>query len=159
MTTRNLESITIHQFRALKELELKALGQINLLVGVNNSGKTSVLEALSIYCNSLDLRNWIITATARENLFTTSQTPILISLRWLFAQETHQIGTIFISGDGEFAVKKIKVTYEEIEGMFSQKKSTRLNNLEKLAELIGSEYKLTNEEDILQLRKGLNLKI
>jgi predicted ATP-dependent endonuclease of OLD family len=159
MTTRNLENITIHQFRGLKELELKDLGQINLLVGVNNSGKTSVLEALSIYCNSLDLRNWIVTATARENLFTTSQTPILISLRWLFDKKIHQIGTIFISGDGQFAVKDIKVTYEEIEGMFSQKKLTRLNNLEKLAGLIGSEYKLDNEEDVLQLRKGLNLKI
>ena len=160
MTTRNLENITIHQFRGLKELELKDLGQINLLVGVNNSGKTSVLEALSIYCNPLDLRNWIITATAREgNPFTTSPTPILISLRRLFDQEKHQIGTISISGDGEFAVKQIKVTYEEIEGMFSQKKSMRLNNLGKLAELIGAEYKFTNEEDVLQLRKGLNLKI
>jgi predicted ATP-dependent endonuclease of OLD family len=71
MTTRNLENITIHQFRGLKELERKDLGQINLLVGVNNSGKTSVLEALSIYCDPLDLRNWIITATQRENPFTT----------------------------------------------------------------------------------------
>ncbi|MFN9062633.1 MAG: AAA family ATPase [Pseudanabaena sp.] len=160
MTTRNLENITIHQFRGLKELELKDLGQINLLVGVNNSGKTSVLEALSIYCNSLDLRNWIITATAREgNPLTTSPTPILTSLRWLFAQEKHQTGIIFISGDGQFAVKKIKVTYEEIEGMFSQKQSARFNSLEKLAELIGTEYKLTNEEDVLQLKKGLSLKI
>lgn len=160
MTTRNLENITIHQFRGLKALELKELGQINLLVGVNNSGKTSVLEALSIYCNSLDLRNWLITATERENPFTTSRTPILISLRWLFDQEAHQTGTIFISGDGEFAVKKIKVTYEEIEGMFLQKQSTRLNNLEKLTERFSNtEYKLTNEEDVLELRKGLNLKI
>ncbi len=160
MITRNLENITIHQFRGLKELELKDLGQINLLVGVNNSGKTSVLEALSIYCNSLDLRNWIITATTREgNPLTTSPTPILTSLRWLFAQEKHQTGIIVISGDGEFAVKKIKVTYEEIEGMFSQKQSTRFNSLEKLSELIETEYKLTNEEDVLQLRKGLSLKI
>ena len=160
MTTRNLENITIHQFRGLKELELKDLGQINLLVGVNNSGKTSVLEALSIYCNSLDLRNWIITATAREgNPLTTSPTPILTSLRWLFAQEKHQTGIIVISGDGKFAVKKIKVTYQEIEVMFSQKQSTRLNSLEKLAGLIGTEYKLPNEEDVLQLRKGLSLKI
>jgi recombinational DNA repair ATPase RecF len=127
MTTRNLENITIHQFRGLKEVELKDLGQINLLVGVNNSGKTSVLEALSIYCNPLDLRNWISTATAREgNPFTTSPTPILISLRWLFDQETHQIGTILISGDGEFAVKKIKVTHEDIEGMFFKKNRRHL---------------------------------
>ncbi len=160
MTTRNLENITIHQFRGLKELELKDLGQINLLVGVNNSGKTSVLEALSIYCNSLDLRNWIITATAREgNPLTTSPTPILTLLRWLFVQEKHSMGIITITGDGKFAVKKIKVTYEEIEDIFSQKQSRRLNSLERLAEIVGTEYQLTNEEDILQSRKGLNLKI
>ena len=160
MTTRNLENITIHQFRGLKELELKDLGQINLLVGVNNSGKTSVLEALSIYCNSLDLRNWIITATAREGNSFSSQTPILISLQWLFSQEEHQTGIICISGDGEFAVNNIKVTYEEIEGMFSQKQSTRFNSFGKLVEqLKNTEYELTNEEDILALRKGLNLKI
>jgi len=160
MTTRNLENITIHQFRGLKELELKDLGQINLLVGVNNSGKTSVLEALSIYCNSLDLRNWIITATAREgNPLTTSPTPILTLLRWLFVQEKHSMGIITITGDGKFAVKRIKVTYEEIEDIFSQKQSRRLNSLERLAEIVGTEYQLTNEEDILQSRKGLNLKI
>jgi AAA15 family ATPase/GTPase len=52
----NLQSITIHQFRGLRDLELKDLGRINLLVGINNSGKTSVLEALSIYCHPLDIR-------------------------------------------------------------------------------------------------------
>lgn len=51
----NLENVTIHQFRGLRDLELKDLGRINLLVGINNSGKTSVIEALSIiqvYYNS-----------------------------------------------------------------------------------------------------------
>ena len=118
MTTRNLENITIHQFRGLKELELKDLGQINLLVGVNNSGKTSVLEALSIYCNSLDLRSWLSTASQREDSSSTSRTLSLDSLRWLFDKEKPQTGTILISGNGTFAIKKMRAIYEEIEGMF-----------------------------------------
>ncbi len=44
---KHIENITIHKFRGLQELTLSNLGQINLLVGVNNSGKTSVLEAIS----------------------------------------------------------------------------------------------------------------
>ena len=40
------ESITIHNLRAITQLELNNLGQVNLLVGQNNCGKTTILEAL-----------------------------------------------------------------------------------------------------------------
>lgn len=40
--------LTIDGFRAFEHFELKGLGQINLLVGVNNGGKTSVLEAIHL---------------------------------------------------------------------------------------------------------------
>lgn len=39
-------SLTIHHFRGIESLTLSDLGQVNLLVGRNNCGKTSVLEAL-----------------------------------------------------------------------------------------------------------------
>ncbi|QDZ40090.1 AAA family ATPase [Euhalothece natronophila Z-M001] len=52
--TRNLEHLMIQQFRGLKNLEMSNLGTINLLVGANNSGKTSVLEAIATYCRPLD---------------------------------------------------------------------------------------------------------
>jgi AAA15 family ATPase/GTPase len=52
MSKGSLESVTIHNFRGLRDLELRDLGQINLLVGINNSGKTSVLEALSGFAES-----------------------------------------------------------------------------------------------------------
>ncbi len=38
----NLDNLTIHSFRRLQEIDLQSLGQINLFVGVNNSGKSSV---------------------------------------------------------------------------------------------------------------------
>ena len=44
-----IHSAKISGFRGLKEFELNGLGRINLLVGMNNSGKSSVLEALSIF--------------------------------------------------------------------------------------------------------------
>jgi AAA15 family ATPase/GTPase len=37
-------SIKIENFRGFKHFELQQLGRINLLVGLNNSGKTFILE-------------------------------------------------------------------------------------------------------------------
>ncbi|QTA88180.1 AAA family ATPase [Desulfonema magnum] len=51
---KHFETLTIKQFRGLQESELSQLGRINLLVGPNNSGKTSILEAISAYCHPLD---------------------------------------------------------------------------------------------------------
>ena len=64
--TRNLEHLMIQQFRGLKNLEMSNLGTINLLVGANNSGKTSVLEAIATYCRPLDPKGWLNTAWSRE---------------------------------------------------------------------------------------------
>lgn len=63
---RHLNNLTIHQFRGLRQLELRELGGVNLLVGVNNAGKTSVLEAISTYCRPLDPLEWLNTARRRE---------------------------------------------------------------------------------------------
>ena len=41
------ESIRIQNFRGLKDLTIENLGRVNLLVGANNVGKSSVLEALA----------------------------------------------------------------------------------------------------------------
>ncbi len=42
------DHIDISHFRAIKNLGLSELKQVNLLVGTNNSGKTSVLEAIEL---------------------------------------------------------------------------------------------------------------
>ncbi len=46
-----LNSLYIKNFRQFKELKIEHLGQVNLLVGKNNSGKTCLLEALWIYAS------------------------------------------------------------------------------------------------------------
>lgn len=47
-----LNSLDIKNFRSLESFQVKKLGQVNLIVGKNNSGKSSVLEALRIYAGS-----------------------------------------------------------------------------------------------------------
>ena len=44
-----IKSLAIKNFRSLADFEVTKLGRINLIVGKNNSGKSSVLEALRIY--------------------------------------------------------------------------------------------------------------
>ena len=46
-----LQSLEIRNYRNLRHLTIKKLGRVNLLLGKNNTGKTSVLEAISILVN------------------------------------------------------------------------------------------------------------
>src|SRR5437868_11178151 len=85
---RYIDEFTIHRFRGMREAKFETLGQINLLIGGNNSGKTSVLEALFVFCDPLNPRTWSSVASARE----TSSGPgpsLSLSDRilWLFPQE------------------------------------------------------------------------
>ena len=43
-----LTSLRVENFRNLRHIEVGALGRVNLIAGRNNSGKTSLLEALSL---------------------------------------------------------------------------------------------------------------
>jgi hypothetical protein len=44
-----LDSLEIRRFRAFRSLRIERLAQVNLIVGKNNEGKTSLLEALWLY--------------------------------------------------------------------------------------------------------------
>lgn len=46
-----LNHIHIENFRLFKNLDIPKVGQVNLITGKNNSGKTTLLEALRIYIN------------------------------------------------------------------------------------------------------------
>ncbi|MFC4220209.1 AAA family ATPase [Flagellimonas marina] len=45
-----ITSLSIKNFRGIKTLELEDLGKVNLLLGKNNTSKTSILEALFLLC-------------------------------------------------------------------------------------------------------------
>jgi AAA15 family ATPase/GTPase len=47
-----LNSLSIKNFRSLEDFEVKKLGRVNLIVGKNNSGKSTVLEALRLYAGN-----------------------------------------------------------------------------------------------------------
>ena len=43
-----IQTLTLENYRGFQRFELHDLGRVNLIVGTNNAGKTSVLEAVSI---------------------------------------------------------------------------------------------------------------
>lgn len=155
---KSLESVTIHQFRGLRDLELKDLGRINLLVGINNSGKTSVLEALAIYCHPLDIKAWLTTARQREQDIRVSRTSTIDALRWFFThycapgKVESQTSNILISSTGLFSVKELKASYEEMEGIWlSERRNTR--------NFIHRDGQEIDNDDTPGVRKGIDLKI
>ena len=51
-----LQSLEIRNYRNLRHLTIEKLGRVNLLVGKNNTGKTSVLEAVNILIHKANLQ-------------------------------------------------------------------------------------------------------
>jgi len=47
-----LPSLWIRNFRALEDFHVPTLGRVNLIVGKNNTGKSSILEALHVYAQN-----------------------------------------------------------------------------------------------------------
>lgn len=61
-----LTSLHVSGFRDLRELEVERLGPVNLFVGANNSGKTSLLEAVEIFLGRGDPRALFAGCARRE---------------------------------------------------------------------------------------------
>lgn len=49
-----LNSLYIKNYRNLEELKINSLGRVNLITGKNNTGKSSLLEAIAIYASKGD---------------------------------------------------------------------------------------------------------
>ena len=112
---RHIDEFTMHRFRGIRDLKLEGLGQINLLVGNNNSGKTSVLEALSIFCDPVDARTWLDVASMRVVLVG-PHSGLIDQIMWLFPQGKDNKGIIspeiLFSASGGFPLKEVSAKYE-----------------------------------------------
>ena len=55
-----LDSLHIQNYRLFKDLKIDKLGQVNLIAGKNNTGKTALLEVIKINYGPLSNQNLII---------------------------------------------------------------------------------------------------
>src|SRR3989442_759819 len=77
-----LDCLNIEQFRGLRGLRLDGLDRVNLLVGPNDTGKTSVLEAILTYVRPLD-PSALLTAANRRQPFHVSGEPPYDFVEWV----------------------------------------------------------------------------
>jgi len=123
---KQLDSFTIEHFRGLKNLQLQGLGQINLLIGQNNSGKTTVLEALSCVANPLDGFHWLSVALRRSGYMGSGSR--VQALKWLFPQQSDSSPTILYEGgavslktSGGYAIRSCEGQLSEVVGLLPER--------------------------------------
>jgi AAA15 family ATPase/GTPase len=84
MAMGNIQQLSIKKFRGINGLELSKLGMVNLFVGPNNSGKTSVLEAIELFSDPFEPGNYARLARLRDyNRFF----PLIEYVLWLFPKK------------------------------------------------------------------------
>lgn len=61
-----LSYLDIKHFRGIQNLELKDLSTLNIIVGDNNCGKTSLLEAITLLESPDSIRNMLVNSSKRD---------------------------------------------------------------------------------------------
>ena len=88
-----LRSLSIQGFRAFDRLRLDGLGRVNLVVGTNNCGKTSVLEAVSLVAGAPSLRPLLEAQAARGELL--EEPSLQVDVAQLIHGRTLRVGAGF----------------------------------------------------------------
>lgn len=130
-----ISSIQIKGYRGFDNFEMSGLGRINLLVGTNNSGKTSVLEALYLLSSGGDAAPlWDLLLRRGERLPPTltpaadrpRRSPVELDVAHLFNGHEAQVGSnLKISarydlGQRTIEYSIIEITPRDIPELFSE---------------------------------------
>lgn len=120
MTEVPFKNLKIGGFRGLRDLELEACGPVNLLVGGNNSGKTSVLEALLLLSGPMNVGQWMAAVELRGAWPFVDARPGRLqrvdALTWLFPREASQLLPISIRAEGARHVRGFVARTEWVVG-------------------------------------------
>src|ERR1041384_7904903 len=117
-----ITELTVGRFRGLRDVSLSDLGRVNILVGPNNSGKTSLLEVLSFAANPLDPLLWMRVAGRRDPLGFALRAGFN-RLRWLFPQDSttdpvsSYDGRIAVSARGGLPFHEVHATYRDLRSL------------------------------------------
>lgn len=106
-----LRSLKIENFRCFRSFELQQLGRLNLLVGTNNCGKTSVLEAIQLLVSQSNLKRLATMMIARGEYVLDDDS---LDIRNLFYGHEIFLGKkLSISGQNDSGSSSISVSVEE----------------------------------------------
>lgn len=132
-----ISRLLVERFRGICNLKIDNLNRVNLVVGDNNCGKTSVLEAIQFFKTSGLLGNVYRIARQRESIFGTAPNPIYENFMCMFP---HDGSKLEISILGEYNKKEINF---KIEG----EQSRVLIDLKALDRILVHAYHLSNDAE------------
>lgn len=76
--TAVLQKLSINAYRGVSDLVLENLTPVSLVVGANNSGKSSILEAAGLFLRPPDPTQWVNAVRHRD---TTPAPPATVSVQ------------------------------------------------------------------------------
>jgi predicted ATPase len=112
-----LDKLVVEAYRGLQGLELPDLAGLNLLVGPNNSGKTSVLEAASILTRPLDPWFWARAMDGRGAFG--DRRASVEAIRWMFPRHAGRTANeVRLRAEGRLPVVALTTAVEELEELY-----------------------------------------
>ncbi|NEP09263.1 MAG: AAA family ATPase [Symploca sp. SIO2C1] len=107
-----LKTLKIENFRGFESFELQQLGRVNLLVGVNNSGKTSILEAIQLLCSqaNLELLRDLMIERGEYSWNDDKEAPDLNVCHLFYGHDMEKVSTFSILGINDHNQQKLFVS-------------------------------------------------
>ena len=93
-----LSKLNVSRFRGIKDLKINRLNGVNLIVGDNNCGKTSVLEAVQLLRTSGSLANVYRISRQRDSISAANANSIFDNFLCMFPREKDGSLTLSVSG-------------------------------------------------------------
>lgn len=121
-----LDNIKIEGFRGLEGLEIEGTSKFNLIVGQNNSGKTSLLEALFLHCAPLNCRVLLSLFSFRGGGFIPNQKYVFEGFKWFFS-EPEDKNVLNLNIQGYWEGKKRLTSLKLIDSGFGEDKNSLIH--------------------------------
>lgn len=106
-----IQNLSIGQYRGIKSLVINNLNNVNVIVGDNNSGKTSFLEAIYLLRSPHSFNN-VIRASRLRNVFSIASSSPYESFVNIFPRNSSN-KHIYVQADGSFGNVSLELAGEE----------------------------------------------
>lgn len=124
-----LDNISIKGFRFLDGLNLRGTNKFNLIVGPNNSGKTSLLEALLIHCAPLNCNMLLTLLSFRNGGFLPNQAYVFDRFKWFFKNPQGQsMGKFSVSGTWNIVERETELSFVD-RSLYQEGRSNKTNGV------------------------------
>ena len=151
-----IKELLVDKYRGIRNLKITGLNQVNLIVGDNNCGKTSVLEAIQLLRTSGNLANVYKVARQRDSLAVSNANSVYDSFICMFLHG--DVGELDISVSGKSNGLDISFTLSGRQDRILLDAKELQGNKYRVSEIPEGEIEAESFEGELCLKYGKNEK-